>query len=205
MEPMLQNAKKALKEIEPYLMRWSKTVRQKGQLPRTGVFTGDPWQEWFGIDKADARAQFMDVWKSMRFTPGQDPLTQATDANRRLRLLVNQTCAEQRPVDEDHKSESDYEFFIGVAGHLQIIMGDRQILLPCRAVGDSMKVSAMTISRYRKWAAKDGFLVVTKEHRFRSKGTGDATEFRFNVGRWPALKEKAQRGSQASFATYAEA
>jgi len=54
-------------------------------------------------------------------------------------------------------------------------------------------------SRYRKWGQEDNYLNLVKPHRFRSKGAGDATEFRFNVALWRCLDEKAQRGTADSF------
>lgn len=64
---------------------------------------------------------------------------------------------------------------------------------PCENVGAIMGVSKMTVSRYRRWAAEDGLLTLTRQHKFRSGGGGDATEFTFDVSRFPCLREKAQK------------
>src|SRR5262249_10572794 len=37
----------------------------------------DSWAEEFGIDEVDARAEFIDLWQSIRFAHGQDPLETA--------------------------------------------------------------------------------------------------------------------------------
>jgi len=136
----------------------------------------------------------------MRFMPGHGPLQQAVEAGRRLRLLISDELREFRPVeDSSQRDEHDYEFFISVAGHLQVIMGDRNILLPCREVSEQMKVSPRTVSRFQQWGVEDKFLVKVKEHSFRSKGGGSAAEFRFDVSRYSGLESRAQDGTSESF------
>jgi hypothetical protein len=140
------------------------------------------------------------VWNKARFTPGHDPLQQAVEGVKRMRLLLPPDIADKRPLGEPAKrDEHDYEFFIGIAGHLQVIMGDRPIYLPCSSIGNVMGVSKVTISRYRRWAIEDGFLAIAKASRCRSKGGSEATEFRFNIHLWPWTRDKAQAGTSDSY------
>ncbi len=161
----------------------------------------DPWLELFSHDKPDARAAFVEAWQEIRFHVGQDPLEQARDRARQMRLWIKPDTKDLRSIDEEEpRSEHDYEFFVSLAGWLQVSMGNRPIYLPCIAVGELMGVSPCTISRYRRWAVKDQYLRETKPHQFRSGGGGEATEFRFNVSLYPVLSDKAQWGSASAFA-----
>src|SRR5439155_1721787 len=113
----------------------------------------DPWLEWFMTLKEDARVAFANVWEKARFTPGQGPLQQAFDAAREHRMLLPPEVAERRPTGEpDERSESDYEFFVSLAGHLQVIAGNQSIYLPCHSLAEMLKVSTRTVARYRAWA-----------------------------------------------------
>jgi hypothetical protein len=60
-------------------------------------------------------------------------------------------------------------------------------------VAELMNVSAMTITRYRRWGVRDGYLALTKEHEFSYRGKGNATEFRFDASRWRCLAEKLSK------------
>jgi hypothetical protein len=88
---------------------------------------------------------------------------------------------------------------------LQVIVGDKSFYLPCQKVSELLKVSKMTVSRYRRWAVEDTYLRIVEDAKFRSKGRSEATEFRFDVSRWSCLRTKAQDGSEASFANAAKA
>ena len=79
-------------------------------------------------------------------------------------------------------------------------MGDRNILLPVAEVAELLGVESITISRYRRWAVEDGYLVELKPYEFAGKGKGGrATEFRFNVGLYPGLLVVAQEGTAEAF------
>jgi hypothetical protein len=199
MEKFLTNGQKALNEIEPYLHSWTSARRKRGEQPPYGL-SGDVWYDWFAIPTPDARAEFIDLWSKIRYRPGHTPLQQAFDSARKLRLIVPDDIRERRPCcASKQRDESDYEFFIGLAGHLQVVMGDKPILLPCREVAEILRVSPITISRYRNWAQADGFLKLTKIHSFRSKGRGEASEFLFNTAMYRILSSRAQKGSVESF------
>jgi DNA-binding transcriptional regulator YhcF (GntR family) len=73
-------------------------------------------------------------------------------------------------------------------------------MLPTRReLADMMDVIPMTISRWRKRAVEDGYLVKVKDHQFQSKGISEAADFRFNVGLYLKLNEKAQGGTAEHF------
>lgn len=193
MEQNLSKPNEALKIVEMFLRDWTRHSIRKGTTPPHGIHDGDGWMEWFGIERDEARAEFVDVWEKSRYLPGSDPLKQARDANVRCRLTVCERVAAKRPIAADDETQGkDYQAFIGIAGHLQVAMGAANITLPCGKLGAVMGVSKMTISRYRRWAIDDGYIVVMRDHKFRSNGKGDATEFRFNVDRFSVLSNKSQ-------------
>jgi hypothetical protein len=203
MYPYLGNGKKAFDLVDQLIAGWKASAKKKGDTPFHG-WDNDPWQSWFGVSRSSARAEFIDMWTKIRFMPGHDPLTQSVDSARRGRLGLLPSVRDKRPVADPPKrgeawDESDYEFFVSVAGHLQVAMGDKDIKLPVERVGEIMKVTKMTISRYRGMAIEDGYLKVVKAHKYRPKGRGDATAFRFDVIRFPALRDKAQLGTDAVF------
>ncbi len=142
MRQYLDNPANPWKIVEKWLTNSTKMCRESGKAPPFR-FNSDPWEAWFGVSRAEAKAEFLTVWKKSRFKPGHGPLQQA--------------------------------------GHLQVISGDSDIMLPCQKVGELLKVSKMTISRYRRFAIEDGYMAEMKPHSFRSKGSSDATQFRFNV------------------------
>lgn len=182
----------AFAKVEEQLKAWSASLRRKRELP-PGGFNKDPWHEWFRTTRAEARTEFHGVWEKARYLPGHDPLEQAIDANRMTRLLLPGDIRAKRPVEDPaERNEQDYEFFIGIAGHLQVATGGDNIKLPCANLSVLLGVSKMTISRYRRWAVEDGFLTLMQEHKYRSKGKGDATEFQFDVSRWNALAKRAR-------------
>lgn len=60
----------------------------------------------------------------------------------------------------------------------------------------------MTVTRYRKMAEADQLLKKVKDHSFAVGRTDNrATEFRFDVSRIPLLRDAAQAGTAAGFAS----
>lgn len=150
-----------------------------------------------GINATEARAMFLACWQKVRCRLGRGPVEQAVDEARALRFVP--AVSDSRPDDDG--TEQSYAFFISIAGHLQVVMGDRPIALPCRKLAAAMKISANTVSRYARWAVVDRFLVKTAEHAFRSAGKSTAAEYRFDVSRFRGLRRKAQEGTADSFRT----
>lgn len=156
-------------------------LRRKKPLP-FGRHPKDPWAEWFlDMNRADARAEFIDVWEKIRCALGTDPLEHAADRARGKRLALPAEMRQRRPIDDDLMSETDYRFFLSLAWHLQHLMGEKNILLPCEKVGAVMGVSKMTISRYCRYAFKDKLLHPMQ--RGTRGGPGRADQWRFAVDR----------------------
>ncbi|MGE5609475.1 MAG: hypothetical protein ACM359_09485 [Bacillota bacterium] len=145
--------------------------------------TFDAWAHWLDLARVDAQAEFMGVWRGIRFLPGQAPLPIALEKAREMPLRLKPEILDQRP--------DGYAFFISVAGWLQVSMGEQNILLPCRRLAKNLGVSEMTISRYRRDALKDGYVRQIKEHVFRSRGESESTEFQFDLARFPGLRDEA--------------
>lgn len=186
MQPHLRDPSRAIKIVEAFLIQSTTDCRENCAEPTHG-FCDDPWAEWFGIDGADARASFADAWIKARSMPGQALLQRAIVAAKESRLLLPAALADIRPLGKPGmRDEKDYEFFISVAGHLQVIIGEKPIILPCHALAALFGVRARTISRYRQWAIEDGYLTMTKAHKLvhpHSK-QNSASEFRFDLSRF---------------------
>lgn len=187
-KPFFSKPKLALSAVEKTLRGWSRDYRQRGKEPPHGYHAADCWADWFGVDKADAQADFINVWQKIRYLPGQGPLDQALDAATREPLGLPPALNDMRP--------DDYGRFISVAGHLQVIVGDKNVHLPCRQIGQLLNVSHNTVAAYCRWGATDKFLTKIKDAKFTSRGKGDAAEYRFNVACCPLLKGRAQGGGE---------
>jgi hypothetical protein len=121
----------------------------------------------------DARAEFLDAWLRVLYLPGVTPLDNA-------RERAKHVC--YRP--QKRSGQQGYVKLITFAGCLQEVMGDHNIFLPCREVGECLNLKAMTISRYRRWAELEGILAIRKAHTFRlGSSNNEATEYRFNFDR----------------------
>jgi hypothetical protein len=156
--------------------------RRTDQLLRTWKLGA--WEYWFGMSREDAEVLFLACWDVVRFLPGHTPLDNALELSRRQPLGLKPDIKAQRT--------DGYEAFVSLAGWLQVGAGDRPILLPAREVGALLGVQHTTVLRYRNLAKKDGYLTEVKEAKYGGRaGAGEATEFRFDVGRFACLKEAA--------------
>lgn len=185
-----------------HFIRLLKRHRRLGCLGANGAFTEvdrivagwrvkrkrppDPWQHWLGVRGADAAPEFLDSWDKVRLCPGEEPLRGAVERNRRERL---------RLVRRARRWTAEYETFVGVAGWLQVLAGNRTILLPVGDLAELLGVEKMTISRYRRWAVEDGFLREVRP----AGGPGRAAEFWFNVAIFRALLDAAEPGTAERF------
>lgn len=134
---------------------------------------------WADTD-ADFEAEFFDSWETIRLPAGSDPLTEALRRADENRLGLFDKAKTTRP--------DDYARFVSLAGWLCVVVGKDRIKLPCDAGGAVMGVSGMTISRYRKFALKDGYMRVVKRARFLGNIHNEATTFKFRVDLWDCLK-----------------
>jgi hypothetical protein len=124
--------------------------------------------------------------------PGYSPLDNAVEQARRCPLRLRDDLKELR--------SEGYQTFVSIAGWLQVGMGDANILLPVEELAPLLRVKPMTVSRYRRWAVEDGFIKEVKPYQRRGENrAGKATEFRFNVERFPILGERAADGTQDSY------
>ncbi len=176
--------KDAFRKVETVMGTW---VTTEGPLPRQHA-----WEHWLGATRDDAEAEFLAAWDKIRYMPGYAPLDNAIELARRHPLQPRPEVMERRP--------DGYAAFISIAGWLQVGMGDANILLPVEDLAPLMGVQPVTISRYRRWAKEDGYLREVKAYKFAGKGRkGQATEFRFDVGRFQCLQDTARDGTEAGF------
>jgi len=129
--------------------------------------------------------EFVCNWDAVRFRIGETALENAI------------AKADSYPLRPSRSSKHPgylqrYARFISIAGWLQATMGDRPILLPVEKLAAVVGGSPMAITRYRQTAVADGYLRIVGQHVY-SKGL--ATEFRFDVSRFPGLDERVAASS----------
>lgn len=136
---------------------------------------------WCEGGQEDVAAAFYDGWESARLPAGINPLTEAYRLANATPLLLLRGTEENRPPG--------YVLFVSLAAWLCVVVGSVRIKLPCDAVAAELGVSAMTVSRYRKFALRDGYLSVLKKARHRPGGSGEATTFRFRAESWEIIQK----------------
>jgi hypothetical protein len=145
-------------------------------LPSRLTPRADPWQRAFPFagDVEDIKRDFMSSWLSVRFVPGRDILGSAAELAKRNLLASSQDRGKL------------YGQFISLAGALQLLMGDKPIMLPIRKVALILGCNPRTVSDLRKFAIQDRLLVVTQPHSFQSplRHKNMATEFHFAIERF---------------------
>jgi hypothetical protein len=176
-------AKQAFQKVETIMKTW------RHAIPKKPPSRPDDWLHWLEVTRDDAEAEFLGVWDKVRYLPGFSPLDNALEHAQRYPLQLAKENADRRP--------EGYQRFISIAGWLQVGMGDQNILLPVEDLGEILGVEPMTVTRYRRWAKEDGFLQEIKPYEFKGRmKSGRATEFRFDVSRFPILRERAQGSSE---------
>ena len=120
---------------------------------------------------------FDDVWTNCRTVPGYDPLTVAI---MRAKQISN--------VADDHQP-AGYATFLNIARFLKLQLGEVPFMLPCHKLALALECLPITISRYRRKAIGQRYLRVVKEHKYRSAGKGEATEFVFEGEMFSASDE----------------
>ncbi|HEY4357547.1 MAG TPA: hypothetical protein VGN16_17475 [Acidobacteriaceae bacterium] len=123
------------------------------------------WETHLGMNIADAEIAFDDIWVKCRAIPGHDPVSVAVRGAKRLLPEVSES------------GPAGYETFLEVAKGLHHQMAGGVFLLPCHKLASMLDCKAMTISRYRQKAIREGRLKIAKAHTFRSNQKGEATEF----------------------------
>ena len=163
----------AAREVDAVLAGW-------------GEGEGDPWPRWLGADGGeDARMAFVFGWPLIRFLPGHTTLDAALEAAQRTPL----------PVPPAHRHSDAYALFLAFAGWLQVLVGDRNIFLPCRKVGTIISKSHMAVSQYRLAACEAGYLRKVKQGTRGAGGPRRADEYRFDLARFDVLaKARAAAG-----------
>jgi len=141
------------------------------------------------LEPDDIYFEFVCNWARVRYRIGETPLGNALQMAQ-AHPLMPKRCEEYPDLLKR------YAEFVSLAGWLQVAMGNSSILLPCQKVGDALAVSAMSVSRYRQIAAADGYLAMVRQH---SLAGHRATEFRFDVSRFPCLRDMAQDGTDTAF------
>jgi hypothetical protein len=126
----------------------------------------DFWERCLEEDAADTEMAFDHAWRESRSIPGYDTLS----------LAIREADA---VPDPGFTGPESYGRFLRVARTLNRLRDGETINLPCRKLAELFHCQAMTVSRYRRRALSEGYLEVVKEHKFRSAGKGDATEFLF--------------------------
>jgi hypothetical protein len=177
-----RDAHYALQRIEAIMRSWPEA---RG--------THDVWKRCADVWAADARAEFYDCWPKIRCLPGRGPL-----GNAWRRATENPLTL---PPEVRRRRGEEFSDFVSLAGWLQVVVGAQPILLPVEEVGKHLGVQAGTVSRYRRWAVEEGFLREVARAEFKGPGKrGKATEFLFDVARYPELIAAAQTGTADLFA-----
>ena len=149
----------------------------------------DFWERYCDVSREDAHLEILDAWDQIKRLPGLAALENALEFARRRPLGTNDENWKKRP----HKK---YHAFLSMCGWLQVIVGeDRPIAVPCREFAEHLGISAMNVSRLRKWAVEDGYMRQTTSHVFNGPNAENnkATVFRFEWEKWPILAENMNR------------
>lgn len=156
-------------------------------VPREGGYE-DVWYSCFGQEAADSQAEFVHCWDEVRLLPDSTPMQSAL------------AMAEAYPVKMPEGScpLPDYRSLITLAVHLQLTVRDGNIFLPCELLAEQLNVSAMTISRFRRMAVKEGLIIEISASEFRSNGQSRATEFRVNRAKFPELFSEGKTETSGS-------
>lgn len=135
----------------------------------------DVWEELCcgELDAEGARAHFLDLWEFIKFFPGRELLPGALEKADRVPLSLGKLGRTR-----------GYVRFVSLSGHLQVLMGGKPIFLPVVSVGKLLGRSSMTVSLYRRWAMRHGFLTLVEPARHLE---GKAASFRFSVWMFPEL------------------
>jgi len=117
----------------------------------------------------DGEVEFLRRWDKVIYAAGEDPVTVAMEK------------AHEHPFQIlTPRSTPIYLLFVSTAAWLQRDLGDRNILLPCRALAQRFSCSHMTIWTCIQWAVHDGFLDPREKGNLNGRR---ASQFRFNLSK----------------------
>jgi hypothetical protein len=131
------------------------------------------------IEEDEIYERFIYTWDRIKFSGDQNLLAVAND-------LAQETPLEAERSGRRSGALTGYSEFVSVAGWAQVLRGDQPIYLPCKLVAALLNTNTMRVTRWRSLAIKHGYLEIVAEHSLEKK---KATEFRFNVSRFPELSQ----------------
>lgn len=122
-------------------------------------------------------AHFIRNWRAIRFLPGESPLDTALHLASRYPLSTHTAKGEVL---------GQYRRLVSIAGWLQYVVGDKNILLPVHTLAPHLGCSPRSVSSYIKMAEEEEILKRVKRY---SSVTKRAHEFRFRTGDWQILRD----------------
>ena len=141
------------------------------------------------LDGEEVRLAFQAQWDKIRILPDENPLVAALHRS------------EVNPLSVPEATTALQTRFVSLAGWLQVVRGNASICLPTHKLGSLLDVSPRSVTRLRRFAELHGYIKTVRSHYFRpdEPGSARATEFRFDVRRFPALVEAASNDCAAGF------
>lgn len=137
----------------------------------------DPWEYHFGMLPGvdDPRAEFIDTWDKVKTPANMDALTVARQE------------ALQLPLKPKRSYSPQYDELVSLAGHLQRTRPRLPIALPVVRIAEILECERKSVTRYLKFAVKDGLLTKVSECVPHKR----AAEFRFETDRfdWTSGKQ----------------
>lgn len=145
------------------------------------IATRGGWREALctDLDREDLLCDFVYSWRRIRCRIGEGPLATA------MRTAVETPL--NLPASDPWSDLPTYRTFVSLAGWLQVLMEDEPIFLPGRTIGPLLGRSHTQITRYCAHAVEHGYLELVSEHSITKRR---ATEYRFDVARFPILEDK---------------
>jgi hypothetical protein len=160
-------------------LRWSSEASALKRVEYRMVELGRNWTRDFSVvSPEDARIEFLDTWPRVRFLPGYGIVDYALDWAQPEIVETDRT----RRCPPLYKGYSQFLCFLIV---LQEAVGEKPILLPVHKLAPRLKVSAMSISRWIRWACQDRVLKRVAGPRYNPEGRGLAAKYRVELSDWP--------------------
>jgi hypothetical protein len=132
------------------------------------------------INDEEIYERFVYTWDRIKWSGEQDTLKVAYD-------LAQETPLEPERSGRRAGALTGYSEFISVAGWAQVLRGDQPIYLPCELVSKLLNTNKMRVTRWVSLAtAHDKYLKKVADHSYPKR---KATEFRFDISRFPELSQ----------------